>query len=62
MNVPFLGRIPLDPDMVASSDDGYPLVLKNPDSITAQAFHHVAEEWRNLLNGNSNQQVVQNAL
>jgi Mrp family chromosome partitioning ATPase len=61
MKVPFLGRIPLDPGMVTSSDDGYPFVLKNPDSITAQAFHLIAEEWRNLLNGNNERRLAQSA-
>lgn len=31
LNVPFLGRIPLDPEVVKGGDDGYPL-LKDQDS------------------------------
>lgn len=49
MGVPFLGRIPLDPEMVVSSDSGTPLVAKNPDAKAAQAFHEIALSWRRLL-------------
>ncbi len=49
MNVPFLGRIPLDPGMVVSSDNGVPFVTKHPDSTVAQSFHHISQEWRSLL-------------
>ena len=51
MKVPFLGRIPLDPGMVLSTDDGIPFVTKKPDSEVAKAFHRISQEWRNLLEG-----------
>jgi Mrp family chromosome partitioning ATPase len=38
LRVPFLGRIPLDPKVVASSDDGMPIVLADTDSPAAKAF------------------------
>lgn len=38
LKVPFLGRIPLDPKVVASSDDGMPIVLADTDSPAARAF------------------------
>ena len=37
-NVPFLGRIPLDPQIVASGDTGQPFVQSFPDSPATQAF------------------------
>ena len=49
MNVPFLGRIPLEPKIVLSTDDGKPFVVSNPDSCVTQAFHNVAENWTKLL-------------
>ena len=61
MNVPFLGRIPLDPEMVVSSDDGTPFVAKYPDSVAAQAFHHIAEEWKKLLEGKIENRPAQSA-
>jgi ATP-binding protein involved in chromosome partitioning len=49
MGVPFLGRIPLDPEMVVSTDGGTPLVANNPDTKAAQAFRQIAQNWRRLL-------------
>lgn len=46
MGVPFLGRIPLDPKVVISGDNGEPFVKSWPDSSTAQAF---AEAIKPLL-------------
>ena len=37
----FLGRIPLDPRLVTSSDEGRPFVLQYPASPTALAFDHI---------------------
>ena len=41
MNVPFLGRIPLDPAMVSAGDEGEPLVEHRGDSPTAKAFDEI---------------------
>lgn len=40
--VPFLGEVPLVPEVRAGSDSGHPLVLTHPDSPAAQAFTRVA--------------------
>jgi Mrp family chromosome partitioning ATPase len=37
-NVPFLGSIPLDPEMVLACDSGRPFITFNNQSITAQAM------------------------
>ncbi len=42
LGVPFLGRLPIDPDVVAASDQGLPTVLWKPDSKVARAFKEVA--------------------
>ncbi|MGB6064654.1 MAG: Mrp/NBP35 family ATP-binding protein [Desulfomonilaceae bacterium] len=42
LGVPFLGRLPIDPDVVAASDQGTPTVLWKPDSGVAQSFKKVA--------------------
>jgi Mrp family chromosome partitioning ATPase len=44
MNVPFLGRIPLDPNIVALCDGGSPYVEKYPLSEMSQAFLDIAEQ------------------
>jgi Mrp family chromosome partitioning ATPase len=51
MKVPFLGRIPLDPQIVMSTDDGRAYVSDHPDSKVATAFTAVAGAWKKLLAG-----------
>jgi ATP-binding protein involved in chromosome partitioning len=46
--VPFLGKVPLDPAIVDSGDDGVPLVIAHPDSPAAQAYTRIAAA---LVNG-----------
>ncbi|PNU19222.1 ATP-binding protein [Geothermobacter hydrogeniphilus] len=41
--VPFLGRIPLDPRMVVAGDSGKPFILDHPDTEAARALQHVAQ-------------------
>lgn len=41
MNVPFLGNIPLDPEIVESGDAGKPHVYFNPKSKTAEHFEEI---------------------
>lgn len=43
MDVPFLGRIPLEPGMVDQCDEGSPYIEKFPTSEMAQAFSQLAE-------------------
>jgi ATP-binding protein involved in chromosome partitioning len=42
LGVPFLGKVPLDPSVVDSGDDGIPLVKIAPGSPAAQAYAHIA--------------------
>ncbi len=43
MGVPFLGEIPVDPDVVTASDDGTPYCQKYSETATAKAFSRVIE-------------------
>lgn len=43
MGVPFLGRIPLEPKIVAAGDSGRPYLEFDRESGTAKAFHTVIE-------------------
>ncbi len=43
VNVPFLGKVPMDPQVRIGSDTGKPVVLENPQSEAAQALRQVAE-------------------
>jgi|YNPNPStandDraft_1061719.scaffolds.fasta_scaffold08828_5 ATP-binding protein involved in chromosome partitioning len=42
LQVPFLGEIPLDPQVVGGSDAGRPILLSHPDSPVSQAFRDIA--------------------
>jgi Mrp family chromosome partitioning ATPase len=43
MNVPFLGQIPIDPEIVITGDAGTPLVHDGPQSPAAIAFSQVVD-------------------
>lgn len=44
MNVPFLGEIPLVMEMREGGDEGRPLVVRNPESETAQSIREIARQ------------------
>ena len=44
LNVPFLGRVPIDPEVVTAGDEGMPIVAAAPDSSAAKAFDSIAEK------------------
>ncbi len=44
MGVPFLGRVPIDPDIVQSSDTGKPFILENPDSEASKSFMSIVNK------------------
>ena len=43
LGLPFLGGIPIDPEIVSSGDEGEPMVARNPDSPTSQAYLAIAK-------------------
>lgn len=51
LGVPFLGKVPLDPAIVDSGDDGVPLVIAHPDSPAAQAYCRIADALMNRQGG-----------
>ncbi|HEX8153045.1 MAG TPA: Mrp/NBP35 family ATP-binding protein [Thermoanaerobaculia bacterium] len=42
LGVPFLGEVPLDPQVVVGGDTGAPIVMSRPDSTAAIAFRELA--------------------
>lgn len=44
MGVPFLGRIPFDPEMVSCTDAGAAYLEKHPDSPVSNAYRKIAEK------------------
>ncbi len=49
LDLPFLGRIPLDSEITISSDAGNPVVLSKPDSVAAKAFLELAENCHKFV-------------
>jgi septum formation inhibitor-activating ATPase MinD len=43
LDVPFLGRIPLDPKVVTSGDEGMPIVISDTDSPAAEAYNQIVD-------------------
>jgi len=41
--VPFLGEVPIDPDVVIGGDSGKPVVASHPDSVAARTFLAAAQ-------------------
>lgn len=44
MNVPFLGRIPIDPEIVQSSDDGHSYIYEHADAPAAKAMQAIVAQ------------------
>jgi len=44
LDVPFLGKIPLDPRICEDSDRGLPFILEHPDSPSAKAFMEIVKK------------------
>jgi Mrp family chromosome partitioning ATPase len=59
--VPFLGRIPLDPEMVSCGDIGTPLVNRKGATSAVHAFHQISEKWRELLHSKSKEELKDSA-
>lgn len=47
LNVPFLGRIPIDPKIVVSGDEGKPFAVGQPDSEASRAFGEIVDKILN---------------
>ncbi len=44
LEVPFLGRVPIDPEVVNTGDEGVPIIASSPDSSAAVAFNDIIEK------------------
>ena len=44
LGVPFLGEVPLDPQVVVGGDSGAPIVVLDPTSPAAAAFRELARQ------------------
>jgi ATP-binding protein involved in chromosome partitioning len=46
---PFLGSIPVDPQISHDSDDGMPFIIKHRESVTAKAFAEITKKVEGFL-------------
>jgi len=46
LKVPFLGRIPIDPEVVQKSDSGTPYVISYPDAEVTKAYNEIAKQCK----------------
>jgi ATP-binding protein involved in chromosome partitioning len=44
MQAPFLGKVPIDPEVRVGGDSGKPIVVAKPESVTAQALTEIARQ------------------
>ena len=51
LGVPFLGALPLDVDIVTAGDEGRPILLDKPDSMSAQSYLAIASELARRVEG-----------
>jgi Mrp family chromosome partitioning ATPase len=49
LKVPFLGRIPIDPEMVTNCDRGMPFVMSYPKSEATKAFKEIADRCKEYV-------------
>jgi len=47
--VPFLGKIPIDPEICTASDEGVPFVIRYPDSPSTKAFMNIVEKIEKFI-------------
>jgi len=48
--IPFLGGIPIDPEIVNTGDSGEPFIIKNAESDAAKAFLDIVENIEKIVN------------
>jgi Mrp family chromosome partitioning ATPase len=49
LKIPFLGRIPIDPEMVIDCDRGMPFVMSHPKSEATKAFKQIADRCKEYV-------------
>jgi ATP-binding protein involved in chromosome partitioning len=59
LKVPFLGRIPIDPEIVTDCDRGMPFVMSYPKSEAAKAFRQIAERCKEYIGFNGREKKVE---
>jgi ATP-binding protein involved in chromosome partitioning len=56
--VPFLGAIPIDPQVVDGGDAGIPISVMSPDSVATLAFQRLADQVGTAIEGNTAEKKI----
>ncbi len=48
-HVPFLGKVPIDPNIVLTGDEGEPFLRKNASTDAGKAFVHIVEKIEQII-------------
>jgi Mrp family chromosome partitioning ATPase len=51
MEIPFLGRIPIDPEIVTMGDEGKSFITSNPESESTKAFLEIVDRILDTAKG-----------
>jgi ATP-binding protein involved in chromosome partitioning len=52
--IPFLGKIPIDPEICDDSDKGVPFIIENPNSPASKAFMEIVDKVEEFLKQKAN--------
>ena len=50
LNIPLLGTIPFSPDIVISTDDGEPIILKDPSHFSSKLYFSIVDKLVAIIN------------
>ncbi|KON32796.1 MAG: hypothetical protein AC479_06645 [miscellaneous Crenarchaeota group-6 archaeon AD8-1] len=53
LSIPYLGKIPIDPQICVESDKGMPFIISTPNSLTAKAFNSIVMKIQKFINKTS---------
>jgi ATP-binding protein involved in chromosome partitioning len=59
LDVPFLGQIPIDPEICEEADKGIPFVMGHVDSPAAKAFKEIVSKIEDFLNAEKQNELQQ---
>ncbi len=57
LNIPFLGRIPIDPEICRDSDSGIPFIIEHMNSPATKAFMEIVKEVEGFLRAGKQQKM-----
>jgi ATP-binding protein involved in chromosome partitioning len=52
-HIPFLGKVPIDPQIVITGDSGEPFLIKNASTDAGKAFVNIVEKIEHIVNQRS---------